>query len=218
MSGHKREPVGFQAREGRLNRRIAVAGIIATVSVGILSAVVTAHSAPVIKFFGGSPAVSTTITPPAPTPSRPTNSSSPTPPTIQLPVGQAFTEGSFTISNSGIDLDRNPIESGNVSTGTPEIIAEYPTGLYFYGAQDTAQWQQPGVPTQQECHNAELSDGVEYLNYNLTSVQQSRQQARFCILTSEGRDAYVVIPGSTVTSSSPFPAEAFVWATVIPVS
>ena len=218
MGGQKREPVDFQAREGRLNRRIAVAGIIATVGVGILSAVVTAHSAPVTKFFGGSPAVTTTVTPPTPTPSLPTNSSSPTPPTIQLPVGQAFTKGSFTISDSGVDLDRNPIESGNVSTGTSEIIAKYPTGMYFYGAQDTAQWQQPGVPTQNECHHAELSDGVAYLNYDLTSVQQSGQQARFCILTSEGRDAYVVIPGSTIISNSPFPAEAFVWATIIPVS
>ena len=104
MGGHKREPVDFQAREGRLNRRIAVAGIIATVSVGTLSAVVTAHSAPVIKFFGGSPAVTTTVTPPAPTPSLPTNSSGPTPPTIQLPVGQAFTKGSFTISDSGMQI------------------------------------------------------------------------------------------------------------------
>lgn len=218
MGGRERKPVDFQAREGRLNRRIAVAGIVATVGVGILSAVVTAHSAPVTKFFGGSPAVTTTVTPPAPTPSLPTNSSSPTPPTIQLPVGPAFTKGSFTISDNGIDLDRNPIESGNVSNGTSEIIAEYPTGMYFYGALDTAKWQQSGVPTQKECHNTELSDGVALLNYDLTSVQQSGQQARFCILTSEGRDAYVVIPGSTITSNSPFPAEAFVWATIIPVS
>ena len=182
--------------------------------VGILSAVVTAHSDPVIKFLGGSPAATTTVTPPAPTPSLPTNSSSPTPPTIQLPVGLAFTKGSFTISDGGVDLDRNPAESGNVSTGTSEIIAKYPTGVYFYGAQETAQWQQPGVPTQNECHNAELSDGVAYLNYDLTSGQQ----ARFCILTSEGRDAYVVIPGRTIISNSPFPAETFVWATKIPVS
>lgn len=150
--------------------------------------------------------------------SPPTNSSSSTPLTTQLPVGQAFTKGSFTISDSGVDLDRNPVESGNVSTGSSEITAEYPTGLYFYGAQDTAQWKQPGVPTQSECHNAEISDGVANLNYDLTSVQQSGQQARFCILTNEGRDAYVVIPGKTIVSSNPFPAEAFVWTMKIPVS
>lgn len=150
--------------------------------------------------------------------SPPTNSSGPTPLTTQLPAGQAFTKGGFAISDSGVDLDRNPVESGNVSAGTSEIIAKYPTGLYFYGAKVTAQWQQPGVPTQSECHNAEISDGVAYLNYDLTSVQQSGQQARFCILTDEGRDAYVIIPGSTIVSNEPFPAEAFVWATKIPVS
>jgi hypothetical protein len=122
------------------------------------------------------------------------------------------------ISGDGIDLDRNPIESGDVSDGTSDIIAESPAGLYFYGAKETAQWNQPGVPTQAECHHAELSDGVAYLHFDLTSFQQSGQQARFCILTSEGNDAYVVIPGSTIVSGSPFPAEAFVWPSKIPIS
>jgi hypothetical protein len=74
------------------------------------------------------------------------------------------------------------------------------------------------VPTQTECHHAELSDGVQDLNFDLTNVQQTGQQAQFCILTNEGRDAYVVIPGRMVVSGSPFPAQAFVWPLKIPVS
>jgi hypothetical protein len=205
MVNHVRDPIESAEREGRLNRRIAIAGVVATVSVGILSAIVTAHSAPVIKFLGGRPDL---------TPSSASSASGP----VQLPSGPSFASGSFTISNNGIDLDRNPAENGNLSDGQSEFIAEYPTGLYFYGAQDAAQWTQPGVPTQAQCHHAELSDGTSDLNFDLTDVQQSKQQARFCVLTSEGRDAYLVVPGGTVTSNSPFPAQAFVWASKIPLN
>jgi hypothetical protein len=81
--------VEFHEREGRLNRRVAVAGIVATVSIGILSAVVTAHSEPVIKFLGGRAAG--TAHGPSPhtsTPNPSPNTPSPTPVTIQLPAGQ----------------------------------------------------------------------------------------------------------------------------------
>ena len=217
MGTTHRKTIESHVREGRLNRRVAVAGIVATVGVGILSAEVTAHSAPVIKFLGGRSVVTTTVTATPPAPSPDPSTPSPTPSTIQLPAGQAFAEGSFTISGSGIDLDRNPIEAGNVSNGSSEIIAES-TGLYFYAAKETVQWAQPSVPNQTECHNAELSDGVQDLHFDLTNVQQTGQQARFCILTDEGRDAYVVIPGRTVVADSPFPAEAFVWPSKIPLS
>jgi hypothetical protein len=189
--------------------------------VAIAAAVLTAHSTTIIKFLGG-PSASTVTPNPSPGPSGSTatrtSTPSPQPTIIPLPSGQAFAKGSFTISGSGVDLDRNPVEAGNISNGASEIIAEYPTGLYFYGAQETVQRKQQGLPTQTDCHNAELSDGQADLNFDLTSIQQSHQLDRFCILTSEGRDAYVVISGSKVVSGSPFPAEAIVWATKIPVN
>jgi len=219
-AGNKR--LDPQQQEGRLNRRVAVAGIavnaIVAIVVALIAAFVTAHSTTIITSLGGQPAKTVTVTasPPAPTPNPRTSSSQPS--TIQLPGGQAFTKGAFTISGGGIDLDRNPPESGNLPNTAPEIYAEYPTGLYFYNAQETAQWQQPGVPTQAECHHSELSNGQANLNFDLTSFQQSGQQARFCILTSEDRDAYVVIPGSRVVSNSPFPAVGIVWAMKLPLS
>jgi hypothetical protein len=209
--------VDLQRREGRLNRRVAVAGIVVSAVAAITAAVVTAHSTTITQFLGGPPASAGTPSPDGGTITS-SRTASPRPTGIQLPSGQAFTKGSFTISDSGVDLDRNPVEAGNVSNGESEIIAEYPTGLYFYGAQETVQWKQPGLPTQRECHSAELSDGQAALNFDLTSIQQSRQQDRFCILTSEGRDAYVVISGSKVVSGSPFPAQTFVWASKIPVN
>jgi hypothetical protein len=206
-----------QRREGRLNRRVAVAGIVVSAVVAITAAVLTAHSTTITQFLGGPPARADTPNANG-GPTARSSTASPQPTGIHLPSGQAFTKGSFTISGSGVDLDRNPVEAGNVSNGESEIIAEYPTGLYFYGAQETVLWKQPGLPTQGECHNAELSDGQADLNFDLTSIQQSRQQDRFCILTSEGRDAYVVIFGSRVVSGSPFPAQTFVWASKIPVN
>ena len=209
-----------QRREGRLNRRVAVAGIVVNAVVAIAAAVVTAHSTTIIKTLGGPPAGTAIVPSPSPASTTTTRSSTPSPQSsgIQLPSGQAFTQGSFTISDSGIDLDRNPIEAGNVSDGESEIIAEYPTGLYFYGAQETVLWKRPGLPTQADCHDAELSDGQAYLNFDLTPYQQGGQLARFCILTNEGRDAYVVIPGRKIVSGSPFPADAIVWARKIPVN
>jgi hypothetical protein len=213
----------FQAREGRRNRRVAIAGIVATLIVGAASAVATAHSARVIKFLGGTPAVAKTVTAVAPSPrasspNQTPDTSSSTQVAAQLPAGPAFAEGSFTISGDGMDLDRNPIEAGNLSNGSSEMIEETPATVYFYGAQDTAQWQQPGVPSQAQCHHAELSNGVSDLQFDLTSYQQNGQTARFCVLTSEGRDAYVVIPGRTIVANEPMPAQAFVWPAKIPVS
>ena len=79
-------------------------------------------------------------------------------------------------------------------------------------------WQQPGIPTQAECHHDELTQGQASLNFDLTSFQQSGQQAQFCILTYEDRDAYVVIPGSKIVSNDPFPAVGIVWAVKLPLN
>lgn len=227
MSDGDRRMHEFQAREGRLNRRVTIVGIASTLIVGVLSAVVTAHSTHVIEFFGGTPVVTQTATIAAPSQRASSSSTSPSPApdtsgsaqaTAQLPAGQAFAQGPFTISGTGIDLDRNPIETGNLTTGNADVTEQSPAGLYFYGAQNTAQWQQPGVPTQAECHRAELSNGVSNLQIDLTPFQQNRQMARFCVLTSEGRDAYLVIKGSAIVSGDPIQAQAFVWSAKIPVS
>lgn len=213
-----------QRREGRLNRRNSTMGIaanmIAIIAAALIGAYATAHSKTVIDVLGGKPAPTVTVTetagPPAPGP-NPTNSGVQST-AVPLPSGQAFTEGAFTISTSGTDLDRNPPEGGNVTTGSVEFTASYPTTLAGYDAQAMVLWTQRGVPTQTQCHDDELSNGVNSLNLDLGGYQQSGQLARFCVLTSEGRDAYVVIPGRTLVSSSPFPAQAFVWPVKIPVN
>jgi hypothetical protein len=128
-----------------------------------------------------------------------------------LPSGPAFTKGSFKITSSGTDLDRNPPESASLPNTSEDITVSNPTSVYFYGSQEAVQWTQPGVPTQTQCHHTEVSDGQVNLVYDLTSDQQTNKVARFCVLTSEGRDAYLLIPGRTIVVDGPFPALVFVW-------
>ncbi len=181
------------------------------IAAAFIAALATAHSTTIITVLGGKPAETATV------PASP-RTSSPQQITAQLPSGLAFTQGRFTITSSGIDLDRNPPESGSLPDTHSDIIAQYPASLYFYGAQETVQWQQKNVPTQAECHHDELSNGQAGLQFDLTSFQQTGRLARFCVLTAEGRDAYIVIPGSKIISSSPFPAQGFVWPAKLPLN
>jgi hypothetical protein len=211
-----------QAREGRLNRRVSMTGIVVNgatvIAAAFIAALATAHSTTIITVLGGKSAKTATVPASPPVSSVGPRTSDPHQVTVQLPSGLAFTQGGFTITSSGIDLDRNPPESGSLPNTHRDIIAEYPASLYFYDAQETVQWQQENVPTQAECHHDELSNGQADLQLDLTSFQQTGRVARFCVLTAEGRDAYIAIPGSKIISSSPLPGQGFVWPAKLPLN
>jgi len=214
--GHPR-----QQREKSLDRRVTVTGIVVNAVVAIVVAVIaaygTAHSSTIINVLGGTPRT-VTASPPSAAPSDNSQPSSSQPGAVQMPNGPAFTERGVLIGNQGIDLDRNPPEQGNVSTGAIELQGGYGLTLVGYSAQEVATWAQADVLTQGQCHTAELTKGVNNLQDDLTTYQSTGQVARFCVLTSEGRDAYVAIPGKTLVADSPIPADVFVWPSKIPVS
>lgn len=215
-SGRHHDP---QQREGRLNRRnalfTAMITALGTLGGALVGAVVTAHSSTVTNIFGGQAAPSKTV---AATPRPPAGTPVPSGP--QLPSGGAFTEGSFQITNSGIDLDRNPPEAENISNGQPELDTGDPApGLFGAGSLEVAKWQGQGLPSQTQCHDDELSNGTSGASteLGLTDAQQTKTIVRLCILTSEGRDAYVVVSGNQIGDGSSIQASAFVWPSKIPV-
>src|SRR5262249_36278426 len=124
---------------------------------------------------------------------------------------------SFEIGSNGIDLDRNPPEQGNLTNGQTEVQADSPETLDFRAAEEGFRWNQPGLPTQEQCHSAELRAGQSAPSIALTTTQQAPGAARFCILTWEGRDAFMVISGAQVRSGEDIPAAAIVWSRIIPV-
>ena len=211
-------------REGRRNRRVTLFGVLLTGLFGItgalIGAVATAHNGTVIEVFGGKPAPTKTIkvtVPAAPSHGSSSNNISGFE-AQRLPSGPAFTKGSFNITSSGIDFDRNPPESASLPNTSEDITVSNPTSVYFYGSQEAVHWTQASVPTQAQCHHAEVSDGQVDLIYDLSTDQQTNGVARFCILTSEGRDAYLLIPGKTIVADGPFPALVFVWPNELPLN
>lgn len=206
-----------QQREGRLNRRVSLFGIVAGIGAALLGALATAHSQPVIQIFGGTPAPARTI--------RVTVSASPHPgPTpkvgTQLPKGLAFTEGKVIIGSEGLDLDQNPPEAADLE-GTsldvaPGTIGSEPSVVFNY---PTAEWMKPSVPSQAQCHRLESDQGKSGgASFDLTLYRSTGEAARFCSLTHVGRDAYVVIPGKSVVKYGPLPAIVFVWSNQLPSS
>jgi len=83
---------------------------------------------------------------------------------------------------------------------------------------EAVQWKQNQVPSQTQCHDDELTNGDPHFSFDLTNAQQSKATASFCILTSEGRDAYLVVHGGQLISGQSIPAEVFVWSRIIPIS
>jgi len=216
-------------RESRRNRKVAIIAIVASMISAFGAAWITAHSAPVIRVLG-SRTIIEQINVGARALSRSGGSgsrgdSSSGGPAggrtgdagLALPGGAAFAKRSFEIGSNGIDLDRNPPEQGNLTNGQIEVQADSPEILDFRSTQEVFQWNQPGLPTQEQCHSAELRDGQQDPNVDLTTTQQSHGTARFCILTSEGRDAFMVISGAQVRSGEDIPAAAIVWSRIIPV-
>lgn len=203
---------------------MAIVAILASTVSAFGAAWITAHSAPVIRVLG-SRTIIEQINIGARELSRASGQGSQGSPGggssgnpgLGLPGGAAFTEGRFEIGPNGIDLDRHPPEQGNLSTGDTEVQADPPEILDFRSTQEVFQWTQPGLPTQEQCHSAELRNGQQNPNVDLTTVQQTRRTARFCILTSEGRDAFMVIAGAQVRSGQAIPAAAIVWSRIIPV-
>jgi len=104
-----------------------------------------------------------------------------------------------------------------VTTGDVELTSGS-LNVSNYNAQDVAKWTGNTVPTQQQCHDDELSNGADEFSADLQPYQDSRTVLRLCVLTSEGRDAYVLIFSDGLTSSSPIPGETFVWPDKIPVN
>jgi hypothetical protein len=199
-----------QQREGRLNRRMSLLGIVAAFGGALLSALATAHSQPIIQIFGGTPAPARTI--------RVTVSASPHPgPTpkadTQLPKGPAFTKSKVIIGSQGLDLDQNPPEAADLQDTftdvSPGTIGSEPSVVFNY---PTAEWMKPSVPSQVQCHRLESDQGKSGgASFDLTLYRSTGEAARFCSLTHAGRDAYVVIPGKSVVKDSPLPAVVFVW-------
>jgi hypothetical protein len=221
---HRPDP---QQREGRLNRRVSMFGAVVTAMAGIAGALVgalaTAHSQPVIQIFGGTPAPAATVRITVSASSRP----SPRPGTgtpapgggLQLPGGQAFARASVIIGFSGLDLDQDPPESADlqdtISDVAPGSVGAEPSVIFSYS---TAEWMQPGVPSQTQCHRSERQGESGGASFDLTPYQGTGKAARFCSMTSGGRDAYVVIPGKTIAKDSPLPAVVFVWPNKLPLS
>src|SRR5450755_3872652 len=99
-----------QAREGRLNRRVSMTGIVVNgvtvIAAAFIAALATAHSTTIITVLGGKPAKTVTVPASPPVTSASPRTSNPHQVTVQLPSGVAFTKGRFSITSSGIDLDR----------------------------------------------------------------------------------------------------------------
>jgi hypothetical protein len=197
---------------------VAVAGIIVNAVAVIVSAVIgavigafaTAHNPQIIKILGGNPKIAETAPP------RTTG------PANSLPSGPAFTSGSVTVNNAGLDLDRNPPENGGVTSGNVEVSQNGGSvpSLLFGNSMEVVQWKQHRVPDQAQCHDDEITNGDPGpdFSFDLTNAQQSKATVTFCILTGEGRDAYLLVNGNQVVSNQPIPAQVFVWSRVIPVS
>lgn len=219
MQADRGAPGNSKSKESRRDSRIAVAGIIVNAVAVIISAVVgavagaftTAHNPQIIRVLGGNSKIAVTVPPGTPGPNNQVGS---------LPRGPAFTRGAVTINFYGLDLDRNPPENGNVSTGDIDVSQDSGPvpGLLFHYAMETVQWKQRGVPKQIQCHNDEIANGDPNFTFNLIIAQSSKTTVSFCILTSEGRDAYLVVHGAQVVSNQSTPAQVFVWPRVIPVS
>jgi len=215
MRADRGAPENWQREESRRDRHVAIAGIIVNAVAVIVSAVIgaaigafaTAHNPQIIKILGGNPKTANTASPQTPGPSG-------------LPSGPAFTSGSATINIDGLDLDRNPAENGGVTTGSTDVSQNGGTapGLLFGNSMEAVQWKQNQVPSQTQCHDDELTNGDPHFSFDLTNAQQSKATASFCILTSEGRDAYLVVHGGQLISGQSIPAEVFVWSRIIPIS
>ncbi len=190
---------------------IAVNAVVILVA-AFIGAFATAHSTTIIKILGGKPAT---------TPSRtPVPSISPHGPINILPPGPSFTRARATINFDGLDLDRNPPENGNVTTGNIDISQNggAAPSLLFGNSLEVVQWKKHRVPSQAQCHDDEITNGDPNFSFDLTSAQQTGANVSFCILTSEGRDAYLVVRGTQLVSNQPIPAQVFVWSRIIPVS
>lgn len=208
----RRRGVSPDIRESRLNRRVAIVAIVASATTAIAAALITAHSAPVIRILGG-PSVETSNTSSTGNSATPQTASDGT----ALPGGPALSRGNFTISTSGIDLDRNPPEAGNLTTGSIEVTDGTPEGLNFQYTKEVAIWHKTNLPSQADCHALEESDGQTAPVVDLTDIQQTGGLEKVCILTSEGRDAFMIVSGRQVQSNMPIPARAIVWSQILPV-
>jgi hypothetical protein len=220
-----------EIKESRLNRRVAIVAIVASLASAYGAAWITAHSAPVIRILGSRTIIKQinagardTGQPGAGGGSSAGGSSAGGSSggtqgagSLALPGGAAFTKRAFTIGGNGIDLDRNPPEQGNLTSGQIEMQFDSPETLDFQDTQEVFSWTQPGLPTQAQCHSAELRNGQQDPNVDLTNIQQTHSVGKFCILTSEGRDAFVEISGTQVRPGQDVPAEAIVWSTLIPI-
>jgi hypothetical protein len=216
MHADHEAPEGWQREESRRDRRVAIVGIIVNALAVIVSAVIgavigafaTAHNPQIIKALGGNAKIVATA--PPSTPGRPVG---------VLPRGPTFTSGSVTVNFNGLDLDRNPPENGGVTSGEIDVSQNGGSvpSLLFGNSREIVQWKQQRVPSQAQCHDDEITNGDPNFTFDLTDTQQSKTAVSFCILTSEGRDAYLVVQGTQVVSNQPIPAQVFVWPHAIPV-
>jgi hypothetical protein len=217
MNAYRGDSENWQRDESRRDRRVAVAGIIVNAIAVILSAAIgavigafaAAHNPQIIKVLGGNPKTAATSS----------STGGPQPPVGGLPQGPAFTRRSATINSNGLDLDRNPPENGGVTHGEIDVSQNGgpALSLLFDYSLEAVQWKQRGIPDQAQCHDDEITNGDPQLTFDLTGTQQSKATVSFCVLTSEGRDAYVVIHGSQLADNQPIPAQVFVWRRIIPV-
>jgi hypothetical protein len=154
-------------------------------------------------------------TSPSPTVNQATEPvTTPTPPGYDpfMPTGAAFASGVVTITTDGVDLDLAPPESAAASGGDAEFhtskteaFATDPTikGVY--------QWAEYGAPTQDQCNAGVLASGDKSTSVSFADAKEGTWA--FCIITSEGRDAYIVLDDGETLAAETVSAEAsiFVW-------
>jgi hypothetical protein len=129
-----------------------------------------------------------------------------------MPSGPAFSQGVVTITADGIDLDQPSLDAGATSEGGSEF---HTTSTDAFATNSSIkgiyQWAEYGAPTRDQCNSGVLVSGEKATSVSFADVPVGTWA--FCMITSEGRDAYVVLAEKERMSADTASAEAtvFVW-------
>jgi hypothetical protein len=126
-----------------------------------------------------------------------------------MPTDEAFSSGVVAIATEGIDLDSDPPQPPSVSGGDAEFrttaTAAFSTKARIY------QWDEAGSPTEGQCVGGVDAMGAAGISVGFGDLKEGTWA--FCLRTSEGRYAYIVIAGEAAASVADATSRAsyFVW-------
>jgi hypothetical protein len=191
-----------QRREGRLNRRVSLAGIavnaVVVLAAAFIGAFATAHNTTIIKVLGGKPVRA-----------APATSSGPSNPELPPGVTVRRTTGSVPIKLSvgyGVDLDDNSSPNWSVKAGPAGSSAGYGSDIVFESTTglggDGLEFDQDAAPETGKVGYATCAEETAYSSSSvaLGDLESDwRAGKKLCVRTTDSRYALITFISVSAT-------------------